>query len=78
MGVTVFLHLPGFQELVKVKEPLARKSRYLQGRVCVEGREGHFSELVVPSMSCSSGVGDLEGENWATQPGSSAGPGKFP
>lgn len=50
MGVTVFLCLPGFQELVNVNEPLARRSSYLQGHVYVEGRGGDISEVVCPKL----------------------------
>lgn len=49
-GVTVFLCLHGFQELVNANELLARRSSYLQGHVCVEGRGGHISEVVCPTL----------------------------
>ena len=40
----------GFQGLVTLSEPLARRSSYLQGHVCVEGRRGHSSEFADPKL----------------------------
>lgn len=50
MGVTVFLCFHEFQGLVKVNETLHRKSGYLQGSACIEGRDGDFLGLVGPKI----------------------------